>query len=374
LKVLIPIGSFYPAQVGGPSSSLYWISKALCENGLEVKVITTNKGIKTIENNKWVKKSGFKVIYTTYGLWQIPVRMLFNILKEIRKCDVVILSSLFYLPSIFTVFLAMMFRKKIIVSPRGELSSSALKYHSLSKSIRLFFIRSFYSKHIIFHATSEDEENNIRSYFNKNRVIVIPNLFYLTKPLNSELANRFLFIGRIHPIKNIENILSALNFNEFKESNYQFVIIGFESKKGYLNHLKSLTLDLGLENHVRFLGEMFGEEKEIEISKSKFLFLVSKSENFGNVVIESLAHGTPVIASKNTPWQILEDYNAGFWVNESPLILRETIIQILNIDSNEYQQMRVNARRLVEENFDINLNISKWINKLNNNETNYSRP
>ena len=55
---------------------------------------------------------------------------------------------------------------------------------------------------------------------------------------------------------------------------------------------------------------MDGEEKNKVIASNMALVLPSKSENFGNVVLEALAQGTPVIASKNTPWQILDLKNA----------------------------------------------------------------
>nr|QKQ37162.1 glycosyltransferase [Escherichia coli] len=43
--------------------------------------------------------------------------------------------------------------------------------------------------------------------------------------------------------------------------------------------------------------------------------LPSHNENFGNVYLESLAAGTPILASKHTPWSIVEQFGCGQWVN-----------------------------------------------------------
>ena len=43
-------------------------------------------------------------------------------------------------------------------------------------------------------------------------------------------------------------------------------------------------------------------------------------KNFGNVVLEALAEGTPVVTSKGTPWQDLENEKAGFWVENTSKI------------------------------------------------------
>ena len=101
------------------------------------------------------------------------------------------------------------------------------------------------------------------------------------------------------------------------------------------------------------------------------MILPSHSENFGNVVVEALAQKTPVIASKGTPWEILEQHNAGFWVENSPLGLATAIDRLLDLDETTYQNMCNNALELVSAEFEVNRNIDKWINayqKVLNNE------
>ena len=63
------------------------------------------------------------------------------------------------------------------------------------------------------------------------------------------------------------------------------------------------------------------------------MILPSKSENFGNVVIESLIEGTPVIASKGTPWEELDENRCGFHIDTSnSSLLISKIKEIINSD------------------------------------------
>jgi len=79
------------------------------------------------------------------------------------------------------------------------------------------------------------------------------------------------------------------------------------------------------------------------------------------VVVEALNQGTPVIASLGTPWQILEEYNAGFHVSNDPDALSKAIDSLLSLDKEKYQQMRINSYNLVDENFKVDSQIHKWI-------------
>ena len=119
---------------------------------------------------------------------------------------------------------------------------------------------------------------------------------------------------------------------------------------------------LSLENKVIFLSHVGNDKKQELLAKSYFTFLPSFSENFGNVVVESLAQGTPVVTSYYTPWEILNQYQAGFWIDNTVQSLADIIDRILLLSLNEYNNYSKNASKLISINFDINLNINQWLN------------
>src|SRR5262249_55839458 len=75
-----------------------------------------------------------------------------------------------------------------------------------------------------------------------------------------------------------------------------------------------LIHNFGLQHHVRFLGELWGEAKSRAFLESDLFILPSFSENFGLVIAEALAHGLPVITTQATPWQELREHSCGWWV------------------------------------------------------------
>lgn len=369
LNVLFPMGYFYPAQVGGPSNTIYWIAKALASNKINVTVVATAKGIKRgdVDIDIWKEFEGFDVIYHSYSFWQVPMKLLNSTIKKIDESHIVVLSSFFYLPSIIIAILAAFKAKPVIVSPRGEFAESALKFRTISKRARLMLMKAIFRSKINFHSTSAQETIDIKRIFPKSRVIEIPNFIELPSKLDLDVKDHFLFVGRLHPIKAIENIIRGLKLNKkFVDSNYVFKIAGDEPEeaRGYRNKLELLVRELGLADKIIFLGSVTGEDKQKLMASSKFLFLLSNSENFGNVVVEALGQGTPVVASKGTPWASLELNNAGYWIENSPDEINKQVSKLLNLDEYQYMQMRSNALEFVQKNYDITKNILSWVSAL----------
>ena len=365
MKVLFPIGTIFPSQQGGPSNTVYWMAKALNTEGVEVTIISTNLGIdlNTIASNKWIDTNYGQVIYTSEWFHSLPLRLIFLSLKKLKEADIVHLTSIFYPPSWILAPIALLQGKKIIWSVRGNFEESALKIASWKKRPIIWLINQFLKKKTVFHTTSPLETQNTQNILGKDTLICeIPNYLELPSPILKNIDKKyFLYVGRLHPIKAIDNLIEALALsNKFLKSEFVLSIVG-DNDSDYARSLLDLTTKLNLSDKVQFLGHLENDEKQEIYAHAYFSFLMSHSENFGNVVIESLAQGTPVVASQGTPWQILEKQNAGFWIDNSPQSIAATIDKILSIDIQDYKSMVNNAQELAREQFDINKNIGKWI-------------
>jgi glycosyltransferase involved in cell wall biosynthesis len=99
---------------------------------------------------------------------------------------------------------------------------------------------------------------------------------------------------------------------------------------------------------VRYVGPVHGAEKDALLASASVLVLPSHSENFGQVVVEALACETPVVASRNTPWQRLETEGAGRWVENTPSSIASALLSVL-LDPERAQMMGVAGRRLAAE-------------------------
>jgi glycosyltransferase involved in cell wall biosynthesis len=77
------------------------------------------------------------------------------------------------------------------------------------------------------------------------------------------------------------------------------------------------------------------------------LVLPTRGENFGHVVLESLAAGTPVIVGRDTPWQRVEEAGAGWLCDPaSPAQIAGLIQRFLALDEEGRRRMRQAAGRV----------------------------
>lgn len=364
MKILFPIGSLYPAQTGGPSNTIYWLAKALSRKGVLVKIVTSNKDIENgnVVLDKWLVMDYGKVRYCKTLRHYLPLSVIRHSLKALRTVDLIHLTALFYPPSLLTALMASFIGKPIVWSVRGELHPSALKYSALRKRVYLLLIRSVKHK-ITFHATSPEEAECIKKNFGKTtKVVQIPNYIELPSLIISQETNRYLlFIGRIHPIKALEKLIEAVGQSHmFMNGQVVLRIVG-NGEPAYISFLINRVKELKLDAKITFQDAVLGHKKQQLYADAKFTLLVSESENFGNVVVESLSQCTPVIASLGTPWQILERKCAGYHTSNDPLELSKKIDEALSLTCQQYEKMRSKARELAENDFDIKRNIGKWI-------------
>ena len=132
---------------------------------------------------------------------------------------------------------------------------------------------------------------------------------------------------------------------------------------GYERFLQSEVRRLGIEGEVEFAGFVEGGEKFRMLSAFSALMVPSVQENFGMIVPEALACGTPVYASLGTPWSVLETEHCGWWRDNSPETIAQTIRDILGLPESVLTEMGRNGRQLVEENFEP-LKVAQMMNRL----------
>lgn len=369
MKIFFPITKFYPHSGGGPSFTVYWLAKELAKTGHEVTVVSTNKGLNNhFPANRWNNVDGIKVKYCTYWLEKLPVRMIWNSIKEVKNNDIIQFSSVSSLVAFIVALYAMFCKKVVLWSPRGEFADAALNDSTLKK---LYFavLKAVFKKYAVFHSTSDKETVEIKKILGECEIIQIPNYIELPPKRSCDVDKTLLYVGRINPIKSIHKLIEALNLSDiFMQSDYVLKLAGDVDEpttRNYYNSLKHQIAELGLEDRVVFLGVVKDIAKIELYSRSYFSFLVSESENFGNVVIESLSQGTPVVASLGTPWSLLQSEKIGYHVSNDPLTLSKVIDEIIKMPNEEYQAMRLRAYAICRDYFSIEKNVDKWVDVYN---------
>jgi glycosyltransferase involved in cell wall biosynthesis len=348
-RILFSLGNFPPSRFGGISNSMYnIISELNLDPNYEINVITTTYKLPKDANilkNQWQKYNNINVNYFHIISFPFSLNLILEGLKQIRLSDHIHLSSIFYFPNFIFIFISYFLGKSFIIMPHGELYKPALKIKYWKKAPYLFML-SLVLKNTKFVVTSQCEYERVSELFPKSQIQIIPNICKVGLPLRYKKKNQFLFLGRIHKIKNIDKIIIACGVSLFfKEHKCKFIIAGpFDNDEiHYLKELNRMILENDLTEYIEIVGEVNSPTKEKLISESKALLLVSDSENFGNVVVESLAQGTPVITSKGTPWQSLETFKSGFWIDNSSEMIAEKLDTIIMMENFEYNEMIENS-------------------------------
>jgi glycosyltransferase involved in cell wall biosynthesis len=339
MRVCIIVPSYYPAIVyGGPIVSIHSVNRELSENGTKVYVSTSNangdKKLK-VETNSYVKlgENYFVKYYNDNIIGRLSLSFIFSVWKDIKQSDLVRIEDIFstYIPP--SLIYAKIFKKPIIISPRGVLSTWSLnnKRRALKWLWALIFIKPFL-KGSWWHATCEAEAIEIKSFYPAAKVRIIPNGIdtndyddielrdradYLKKFTRFDLGKKSVItsMGRIHAKKGFDILIDCFNSLFLKGFDGVLLIAGKDD--GYKIFLEERVAELQLGARIFFVGELDGKDKLEFLSGSDLFVLPSHSENFGNVYLEALACGVPIVASKNTPWSEVEKAGCGKWVNNS---------------------------------------------------------
>jgi D-inositol-3-phosphate glycosyltransferase len=161
-------------------------------------------------------------------------------------------------------------------------------------------------------ASRDEQELLVRHYgASVDRIAVVPcgvNLD-LFQPVEKEDARRelglhdddriLLFVGRIEPLKGVDILLGAAA-QVAAEPDCFVLIIGGDSAEqhGEMAHLRLLASELGISERVSFLGAVDHEKLPLFYSAADVCVMPSFYESFGLVALESMACGTPVVASR----------------------------------------------------------------------------
>jgi glycosyltransferase involved in cell wall biosynthesis len=255
-----------------------------------------------------------------------------SLCRTVSAFDLVHVTAAFNFPSTAACIAARHARVPYVVSPRGSCLPYALtqKRHKKVPYWWLFERRNLRAARAL-HATSELEADALRALFPSQDIWLVPNGVDLPSeaPRVERKPSRVLFLGRIHPDKAIDRLLRAASLCTARIPSLEVLVAGPDDV-GEWARLQALLTQLEPRPVMRYLGPVHGRAKSELLASANVLVLPSHgTENFGQVVLEALAHGTPVIASKHTPWGVLEASGAGRWVSNEPSELAEALASML---------------------------------------------
>ncbi len=297
MKIAILVPRFPPKWLAGTELATYHIVECLAQHGHQVHVVTSwDEGL---------PKEGMENGFCTYRIkWRGerffgPALFGLRTLSALKKINPDIIHCQDINMGFIGVFASKLLGKPCLVWGRG---ADVYKSGQVSRLISRIVLK---KANTVVALT-----DNMRLEINRRcerDVSVIPNGINLSdyKGLSKEITRTelglgegekvVLFVGTLRPVKGGEYLIRAFDIVRRNESGLKLLMVGDGEQREFL---ENLVMELDLCDTVSFAGRVPNEEVPRYFKASDVFVLPSLSEGFPNVVLEAMASGLPVVATR----------------------------------------------------------------------------
>jgi glycosyltransferase involved in cell wall biosynthesis len=321
-NIIILCDWFLPGYLaGGPIQSIATLTAQL-GNDINFRIITSDRDFQSgtaypeVPANTWTRYEGRDVFYISPENMN-PEFVLGLISKTPHEC--LYLNSLF--SRLFTVYPLKWkqqgkLKSDMVLAPRGMLGDGALGIKPIKKKIFLMVAKSFgWFKGITWQSTSAQESSEIRKRIGKDAHILevsnLPKASGQEQAISKKAGElKLCFISRISEKKNLNFAIEVLK--EINTAQIQFDVFGPIEDETYWSNCRENAKPLPTHITFHYKGSLKPENIGHTLGNYHALFLPTRNENYGHIIVEALQHGRPVILSDQTPWRELEKEKVGF--------------------------------------------------------------
>jgi len=365
VKLLHVAASYLPAvRYGGTIASVHGLCRSLAARGHDVHVFTTSVDGDTdspVAHETPIDIDGVTVWYFHSPrfrrvYWSPAMRRQLH--SRVGDFDLVHTHAMYLWPLWAAARRAHAAGVPYVVSPRGMLEKGLIEQKNafLKAGLIAFIERQTFERAAAIHVTSAREADEAATFgFQLQCVREIPNGADLDPETGavpdaiSQIVNGppyVLFLGRINWKKGIDRLLAA--FTRLESG--RLVIAGHDDDL-FRPALEARTASLGLADRVTFTGPVHGAGKAALLAGAQLLVLPSYSENFGNVVLEAMAAGRPVVVTPEVGLApAVKAIGAGIVADGGPESLSRAMASLLN-DTAQQFEMGKRGERAVAERF-----------------------
>lgn len=330
-KIMIFVARYLPGfKAGGPLRTIAAMVEH-CADEFDFNIITGDrdageqKPYPGIKVDSWNQVGKAKVFYLP------PVKRTLRYISSLlnrNPYDLLYLNSFFNhrftgIP-LLAHYLKKIPRKPILLAPRGEFSAGAMTLQAWKKRPYLITAKlSGICGKLAWQASSEYEKEDIVRIMGpgiKNKITIAPDLsLAYQEGKNSDDENtarriqgaplKIISLARITPVKNIDLAIRILKNLEIP---VEYNIYGPVDEEEYWRRCQEIISLMPANVKTVYHGTLSPEKVLSTIAQHDLFLLLTKSENYGHAIAESLAAGTPVLISDTTPWRHLEQAGAGW--------------------------------------------------------------
>jgi len=363
--VTFPIGEAGTIPLSQLIDILHTVSK-------KVYLITGNAGYMFFREDERIHTYGIKhktgaslfTRITSYISTQL--RISYKLLKIIANVDICI----FYIGGeglLLPMLIARLLGRKVVLALAGfPAKSSQAKRDPLSRATSfLSELNVTLSSRIIVYSERIIKERGLKKY--KGKISIAHEHFFdfdkfAIKKQVTQREEIVGYIGGLSKTKGVLNLLQAIpNILELKKRQIEFLIAG---DGDLVNFIREFINKNELTDKVKLLGWIPHRELPKYLNELKLLILASYSEGLPNIMLESMACGTPVLVTPvGAIPDVIKDGKTGFIMEDnSPECIARSVIRALSYPNLE--QIAENARTLVEKEYTFEVAVKGYKNIL----------
>lgn len=301
----------------------------------------------------------------------IELKLLLNYYKLLKKIKPDIILSYTIKPNMFGTIAASILKIPILINITGL--GDALHKDGFRKYILLKIYKYVLKKSYCVFFQNKDNYNYFNDLFSiSNKSVILPgsgvNLseFRFTEyPNNNKI--KILYYGRIMKSKGILEYLDAIKAISKLFDNIIFIFVGFFENDNIKNLFMNYKEIYDIEYHEYTTNVI------PYIVTADAIILPSHHEGMSNSLLEAAALGRPLLAS-NIPGckEIVEDGKNGFLFKPySAISIKQAITKFVNLSFEDRQLMGRYSRIKVENEFNRNIVVEKYIEIIKKVESEY---
>lgn len=329
MKISIIVFYFPPKWLAGMEIATYNLSKQFARRGHQVEVFTSHdQGLdkRTIEEGFIANRISWPKV-PVIGVLIFWLKIIVSIKRF--NSDVILVQDLGI--GIPAIAIKLLYKKPYVIWGRGNDVYIPNYFIRLSRKILL-------DRADAILALTSDMQKKLEKITSRN-VLVVPNGIELTD-LNAHTLGvknevdekQIIFVGSLYLVKGVQYLIRAMEIILNQIPNAQLILVG----DGYDRiNLEKLTTELQLERCVKFIGRVDHQQVSYHLSLADVFVLPSLSEGFPNVLLEAMAFGLPIVASRigGIP-DIIEDGIHGYLVEPKDVLgIAEKVLKILADES-----------------------------------------
>jgi len=344
---------------GGTSAVVQNFSGELSTIGVDVTILTHEPA--NGEAEAFPNKGNVRLVYVPSNgkdVWGTEFRRRMNSLMEHQPVDLVQDFGLWLSSNHASASLARQRGVPYLNAVSGMLAKWALQHRSFKKKIAwwLYQLRDLQGAALLT-ASSAQELVDVHHQLPGKEIAVIPNGIEFPffqkerRPDNDRKLRNVVFLGRIHPVKGLMNLVEA--WAMIRPKGWRCIIAG-PNEAGYQAVLEEKILKYGLGDSFEFPGLMDSEQKWKLLADANLFVLPSYTENFGISAAEALAASVPVITTIGTPWKDLVEYKCGWWIEVGSAPLASALTEAMGLSEASRIEMGLRGCKLVQQRYNWN--------------------